>query len=89
MKQWQKTHKKDVQNHEPVIRFRQFKLVEVHPGSSHTHTKGNTQFPNRQTGTYFTPCSSASIVNFEQVNAGWVSVNTLIPTSPLSNSHYF
>ena len=22
--------------------------------------------------TYFTPCSSVSIVNFEQVNAGWV-----------------
>ena len=21
---------------------------------------------------YFTPCSSVSIVNFEQVNAGWV-----------------
>ena len=21
--------------------------------------------------TYFTPCSSVSIVNFEQVNAGW------------------
>ena len=23
--------------------------------------------------TYFTPCSSVSIVNFEQVNADWVS----------------
>ena len=23
--------------------------------------------------TYFTPCSSVSIVNFEQVNASWVS----------------
>ena len=23
--------------------------------------------------TYFTPCSCVSIVNFEQVNAGWVS----------------
>ena len=22
---------------------------------------------------YFTPCSSVSIVNFEQVNAGWVN----------------
>ena len=22
---------------------------------------------------YFTPCSSVSIVNFEQVNAGWVT----------------
>ena len=24
--------------------------------------------------TYLTPCSSVSIVNFEQVNAGWESV---------------
>ena len=28
---------------------------------------------NKDTGTiYFTPCSSVSIVNFEQINAGWV-----------------
>ena len=27
---------------------------------------------NINTRTYFTPCSSVSIVNFEQVNAGWV-----------------
>ena len=26
----------------------------------------------RTTTTYFTPCSSVSIVKFEQVNAGWV-----------------
>ena len=26
---------------------------------------------NKDTRTYFTPCSSVSIVNFEQVNAGW------------------
>ena len=25
----------------------------------------------RKTSSYFTPCSSVSIVNFEQVNAGW------------------
>ena len=25
--------------------------------------------------TYFTPCSSVSIVNFEQVNAGWEGVS--------------
>ena len=25
----------------------------------------------RTTLTYFTPCSSASVVDFEQVNAGW------------------
>ena len=28
-------------------------------------------------GTYFTPCSSVSIVNFEQVNAGFVMITTL------------
>ena len=27
---------------------------------------------SKDTRTYFTPCSSVSIVNFEQVNAGWV-----------------
>ena len=27
--------------------------------------------PLGRTSTYFTPCSSVSIVNFEQVNAGW------------------
>ena len=26
-----------------------------------------------QLRTYFTPCSSVSMVNFEQVNAGWVT----------------
>ena len=25
-----------------------------------------------QLGTYFTPCSNVFIVNFEQVNAGWI-----------------
>ena len=28
-------------------------------------------------GTYFTPCSSASIVNFEQLHAGWVMVEVV------------
>ena len=28
-------------------------------------------------GTYFTPCSSVSIVNFEQVNTGWVVFSAL------------
>ena len=27
---------------------------------------------NKDTRTYFTPCSSVPIVNFEHVNAGWV-----------------
>ena len=27
---------------------------------------------NNDTRTYFTPCSSVSIVNFEHVNAGWI-----------------
>ena len=26
---------------------------------------------NKDIRTYFTPCSSVSVVNFEQVNAGW------------------
>ena len=29
-------------------------------------------------GTYFTPCSSVSIVNFEHVTAGWVISLTYI-----------
>ena len=33
----------------------------------------NTERLHRQVLTYFTPCSSAFIVNFEQVNAGWVN----------------
>ena len=28
--------------------------------------------------TYFTPCSNVSIVNLEQVNAGWVNDNQTI-----------
>ena len=34
-------------------------------------------FPSRQlhVQTYFTPCSSVSIVNFEQVNAGCVHIH--------------
>ena len=28
---------------------------------------------------YFTPCSSVSIVNFEQVNAGWEGSDKLDP----------
>ena len=34
--------------------------------------------------TYFTPCSSVSVVNFEQVNAGWKS-NNLRQWSELEN----
>ena len=30
--------------------------------------------------TYFTPCSSVSIVNFEQVNASWVTPEAVIWT---------
>ena len=30
--------------------------------------------------TYFTPCSSVSIVNFEQVNASWVTPEAAIWT---------
>ena len=30
--------------------------------------------------TYFIPCSNVSIVNFEQVNAGWVCANQTINT---------
>ena len=30
-----------------------------------------------QIWTYFTPCSSVSIVNFEQANAGWVGITTI------------
>ena len=33
-----------------------------------------------QLWTYFTPCSSVSIVNFEQVNAGWVASSNEIKT---------
>ena len=36
--------------------------------------KGN----NKDTRTYFTPCSSVSIVNFEQLNAGCVKLNTCV-----------
>ena len=30
-----------------------------------------SKFNNKDTRTYFTPCSSVSIVNFEHVIAGW------------------
>ena len=33
---------------------------------------------------YFTPCSSVSIVNFEQVNAGWEDVNGFKSTGRVS-----
>ena len=38
--------------------------------------------------TYFTPCSSASIVNFDQVNAGWEQSNNK-PLSKCSSSKKF
>ena len=31
---------------------------------------------NKDTTTYFSPCSNVSIVNFEKVNADWVSLPT-------------
>ena len=41
--------------------------------------------------TYFIPCSSASIVNFERVNAGWESDinNKSIPLPIQKEEHYF
>ena len=34
-------------------------------------------FKVRNNWTCFTPCSSVSIVNFEQINADWVKTNNL------------
>ena len=35
------------------------------------NTRTRCEICSKLTITYFTPCSSVSIVNFEQVNAGW------------------
>ena len=41
------------------------------PERRHWHRSGTFVVNFEQLWTYFTPCSSVSIVNFEQVNAGW------------------
>ena len=37
------------------------------------NTRTICEICSKLTITYFTPCSSVSIVNFEQVNGGWVN----------------
>ena len=46
--------------------------------NKHTRTTpfGSFWFLYCQLKTYFTPCSSVSIVNFDQVNAGWGTSET-------------
>ena len=48
--------------------------------------KVNNKKPERH---YFTPCSIAFVVNFEQVNASWEDVNGFKSTGRVSLFFYF
>ena len=59
--------------HEFIFVFIQYFNGAILPGKS-CQKRGV-----RKLWTYFTPCSSVSIVNFEQVNANWVSICIFLP----------
>ena len=45
--------------------------IDFHPAGKYMFKVSNRNTRRRCETTYFTICSSVSIVNFEQVNAGW------------------
>ena len=65
-------------------------LIYLDNLSNHTiDPAGNYMFKvnNKVTRTYFTPCSSVSIVNFEQVYAGWGIFRLILILSQSHQTH--